>query len=731
PLPLTFYKQDTVFCIFDEEHTFKFRWDYGQVKKILIDRDKAVWIASEEGLFRIISFEFLNFTGETGVESNIWSVVEDREHNIWFASLNKSLQRWDGENIDNIESFKEVNNRGFFTGSICLPDGRILFTQSTGVTQYSDGTFSAVPYAGDQCEKIYYNEPDSTLFIALVNKGLVIKKGDELKTIRSLTAWGHGWITDIAYDPEGFYWLVTSKTIARLYNDSLYVYPIEKSPVNNGYVVEVDSLGNAWFGGLEGLFMYDRPEDRFINASIEGPMIAVNGIALMENNRILAGRMNDIVIIDIEKFREGSDDFYFRYDASSGFLGYEVQQDGIMRDHAGNYWINCIDRVVKFMPDTDPPAAPPPLLNLFSIEVMDQSPDWQELYTVEQVINRFPDPVVLGPGQTSVRMDYRAVSGHSPGKTVYSFRVPSFYDEWTKPDPDSELMLNGLKPGKYIIEARAAGQKSGWSELLSLELIIKPTLWQTAVFNIFLAAVILLSGVLAGIWLTRRSNERKKRKVRAIKDYYRLQMGSFVQQFDPHFTFNVLSSLVSFIELGDKERANRYLFKFSDLLRMALRDNSFVRTLADEIDFISGYCELQKIQMEEKLQFNTDIRSPGTLSVNIPRMMVHNFVENAIKWGLKPSVTGGRVDIIIDCKDGYHIITVEDNGIGRVAAQKKEITGHGIGLDVSMKLINMLNKINREEMQLIIEDLYDNDGKAAGTRVILKIPERFNMLEEE
>jgi len=49
-----------------------------------------------------------------------------------------------------------------------------------------------------------------------------------------------------------------------------------------------------------------------------------------------------------------------------------------------------------------------------------------------------------------------------------------------------------------------------------------------------------------------------------------------------------------------------------------LQDNNFVCPLADETDFITGYCELQKIMMEEKLQFNTDICSPETLSVNIP-----------------------------------------------------------------------------------------------------------------
>ena len=67
--------------------------------------------------------------------------------------------------------------------------------------------------------------------------------------------------------------------------------------------------------------------------------------------------------------------------------------------------------------------------------------------------------------------------------------------------------------------------------------------------------------------------------------------------------------------------------------------------------------------------------------------MVHNFVDDAIKWGIKPSAGGGRVDIIIDHTEVYHIIIVEDNGIVR-AAGKKKIKGSGIGLNVTRQLIS-------------------------------------------
>lgn len=727
-VPIAVYSDKRIDYFGNDRHIV-IPWEREGVKKILVDRDKTVWIASEYGLYHILSFEFLNFTEEHGLAPGIWSIVEDDKHNIWFGSLEKSLQRWDGRKLENVNGYRRLNNEPFYNGGACGSDGRLLFSQALGILEYKAGSFSYRHYGKTQAEKIYCSPLDSSLLFGFTNLGLVRIKGQTEKWIKELSADRYGWITDIAAHPEGFYWIVTSKTIARLYGDSLYVYPYSKVPVRNGYMVEVDSSGTAWFGGQEGLFMHEQTTDSFRKVNIESGMETINGMALMDNNRLLLGRMDDLVILDITEWKKGSKDFYSIYDASRGFIGREVQQDGIIRDHAGNYWISCIECATKFMPSLNKTGSVPPLLNLFKVEAISESYEYENIYSPALLINHRPGSIILDHKKNSVRLHFRAVSGYAPEMVKYSYRVKGIVNDWTRPSVRPEFTLIDPEPGNYILEARAVNARGEWSDISEIELNFVPAFWQTVYFYIFISIIILIVGSLAGYQIYRYRNRKKQQKFKMMREYYRLQMGKFVQQFDPHFAFNVIASIVTFIEIDDKEKANKYIVKFSNLLRKAIDKDDFTHPLKEEINFISEYCEMQKMQMDDKLDYNFDIRDTDSLNICVPRMMIHNFVENAIKWGIRHRSSGGRIDLVVKRNNDMHIITVTDNGIGRKAAGELKTVSTGKGYNVTMNLVKVLNRYNRKHMSVDTEDLYNDKGEAAGTRVVVKIPVGFSMLE--
>lgn len=710
----------------NRENYLEMPWKNGHVAGIFTDRDHTIWIYGEEGLFRLLSTSFINFTENDGLETNIWSVVEDRNHNIWFGSLNKSLQRWDGRKLVTIESYKKINDGAFFMGSASLYDGRILFTQGDRVLQYKKEVFSEVPYARDQVEKIFQSPVDSSVFIAAVGKGLIIEKKGRIRTLERFSAGKDGWISDIAYDPKGFYWLVTSKTLAKLYPDSVYVYPVEKSPLKSGYVVEVDSTGTPWFGGKEGLFMFDHSSAKFSKLEIEGPMITVNGLALMSNQHLLAGRMKDIVVIDALKFKNSDANFYRIYDAGDGFLGYEVQQDGIMRDHEGNFWISCIDRVVKFIPANDYYLRPPPLLNLDNIEFLNENLNWEKPSSLPDFTKSIPDTIKLHHKQNSLKFNFTGVTSYSSDKVKYSYRLNN-RKEWSEPTTQNELLLPELKPGKHELQVKVGNSQNMWSDLRTINLYVVPAFWQTNIFKagVTLFSVIIIISIVSLIFIQKQ--RKKERELNIQKEIFSIRIRELGSQFDPHFTFNILSTMGSFIMLNNKEKAYAYLLRFASVLRNVLNgSDQILRPLKEEIEFVKEYCEMQKYRLEDKLEYEITPVSPPAEKIYVPRMVIHSFVENAIKHGIQALKQGGKIKVDYRLENDRILISIRDNGIGRQQAREAGRGGTGKGLSVSAEIFEMLTEYYRRPFQYKIVDHNHNDGKPAGTEVILNLPSKLN-----
>jgi len=181
--PLLVYNSGFDKLVFkNTEQKAVFPWTHGRIIGFYIDRDSTIWLRGEEGLFRISSSAFLNFTSEHGLATNIWSVVEDKDHNIWFASLNNSLQKWDGENLHNAENYKTIIDPPFYMGSRALSDGSILFTHSEGVIKYKNEKFYPVPYIENQSEFIYESPVDGTIMVGTV-RGLILHKNNETRKI--------------------------------------------------------------------------------------------------------------------------------------------------------------------------------------------------------------------------------------------------------------------------------------------------------------------------------------------------------------------------------------------------------------------------------------------------------------------------------------------------------------------------------------------------------------------
>lgn len=205
----------------------------------------------------------------------------------------------------------------------------------------------------------------------------------------------------------------------------------------------------------------------------------------------------------------------------------------------------------------------------------------------------------------------------------------------------------------------------------------------------------------------------------------KLQMSSVLRQFDPHFTFNVISAIGSLIMKGEKENAYDYITILGGLLRTVLSEGSvIIKPLSDEIDFVRRYCELQKLRFLDRLSFSLTIDKDVDLLRTIPKMTIQLFVENAIKHGFENRSEGGKVEVDIKKADHSIVIMIADNGVGRAAASAKFTEGTGNGLKMINGLFEVMNSYNKSKSTIEINDLHENKA-ASGTSVIIAIPDDF------
>lgn len=199
-------------------------------------------------------------------------------------------------------------------------------------------------------------------------------------------------------------------------------------------------------------------------------------------------------------------------------------------------------------------------------------------------------------------------------------------------------------------------------------------------------------------------------------------------QMNPHFIFNSLNSIQSFISENEAFLAESYLSKFAHLMRSIL-DNSrmeFIK-IDDDISTLRLYMELEKLRFNNKFDFNI-IVDPQIIAdfTLIPPMLIQPFVENAILHGIMYKETKGFIEVIFKLMDNTICCIVIDDGVGReIAMEKKKKNSSkrkSHGLQVTKERLELLNEKRKTNISIKIIDLKDETGKAAGTQAEIIIP---------
>ncbi len=204
-----------------------------------------------------------------------------------------------------------------------------------------------------------------------------------------------------------------------------------------------------------------------------------------------------------------------------------------------------------------------------------------------------------------------------------------------------------------------------------------------------------------------------------------LALKSLRSQMNPHFIFNALNSVNSFIASNDERAANRYLSEFSQLMRSVLENSEegFI-PLSKEIDLLRLYVKLEHFRFKDKFNYEVNVDEGLVLDdFVIPPMLLQPYVENAVWHGLRYKEEKGNlvIDFNQNGKDTV-VITITDDGIGRKKSkelktenQKKQKSK---GMGNIKKRIAILNEMYQDKVDVMVEDAFE---KGIGTRVQLTL----------
>ena len=223
-------------------------------------------------------------------------------------------------------------------------------------------------------------------------------------------------------------------------------------------------------------------------------------------------------------------------------------------------------------------------------------------------------------------------------------------------------------------------------------------------------------GIPLKIWNAVRIEHKLEEQSRLLLE---ARLDALQRQINPHFLFNTLNSIASLIR-SQPDLAREMIVKLSNILRVLLRDREAFVPLSEELAFTDDYLDIEVVRFGEKLRVVKEI-SPDTLDIIVPSMLLQPLIENSIKHGLEPRISGGTITLRSRIADNRLLLEIEDDGVGLepggpIIAPVSGLVREGAGIGMR----NVRERIHVLYGDEASVDIVSRPGR--GTRVSLRMP---------
>jgi ligand-binding sensor domain-containing protein len=726
------------------------------VMSILQDSWGNIWFGSSGGgICRLDGERFIHFNEKSGdMGPSIGALHCDKKGHMWFATSRGGVTEYDGTYYTNyfegagftsakVKCFGEDTSGAIWFGTV--GDGAYKL-QNGSFTHYTTSSGLSLNYVNAFLTDEFNRQWMATagggisIYNPVTNSFQRVGKKDGLadERIKSIAISQHG-------AGNGSVWAAGEhKGVFHIQYDSTEIVSVRQYTSKDGlpgnYVrcVTRDRYGLMWFGFAGGGICRQIPSADGRSSTFK-TYSKKDGLA-SENIYLLQCDKEGNLWIGTEK---GLDKILYdesgrilsikHYGKGEGLNGIETSLNASCLDTLGRVWFGTINGASMYTAKNDFITREAPKIHLTGIRLFFDPIEKTTYWKPGEKTKWFPIPekIELPYTQNHLRFEFSGIDLRNPEGVRFRWQLVNFDKQWSPENTDMQATYSYLPPGEYVFKVQAKNSDGYWSKTAEFSFCITPPIWETWSFRIIAGLVVLLVIGIIFSWrvrLIKRKTKQQLEKVTLEKHVLELEQKALRLQMNPHFIFNALQSIQGFIARNDSAEARKYLAKFGKLMRATLENSRQTYTsITLETESLTHYLGLEALCHGNRFTFSieTDERIDPEATF-IPVMLIQPFVENAVIHGVLHQLEKpGRIDVRFILEGKSITCEITDNGVGRAKAKEYESEikkdHKSAALQITRERLAQANEKGKPESRLEIIDLFDEQGNASGTKVVIRI----------
>lgn len=318
--------------------------------------------------------------------------------------------------------------------------------------------------------------------------------------------------------------------------------------------------------------------------------------------------------------------------------------------------------------------------------------------------NSINEPInsALFKSDTSLQVSFLTIDyNESRSNSSYYYKLEPLHTEWRNAS-SNEVNFYNLKPDEYTLHYKVN------DTLKKVEFSISPRWWQIPWIQILLLLLSIMLLIVIMWMIVKQLQIKKNKKIFQEKHLSDLQLKALRSQMNPHFVFNSLSAIQYYINKNDTEASEKYLVKFSKLIRQFFELSKQTEiTLDKELILISNYLDIEKLRFKDK--FNYHITVAPEINSNqelLPTMLLQPIVENAVNHGIFNKVNNGTIEINFSQHNDKLVVKIIDDGVGYVNTKVRSRVKKVKSTNVLSERLKFLNKSGQWHITYAINELH-------------------------
>lgn len=618
-------------------------------------------------------------------------LIRDQQHQIWqiakgnVARYNKQSQAFEtvANDLDYPFQIETINEQKF---ALLQRGGMLILDKKNSTTL--DTILNLVI---DQPARLFYSRDNQTLLVSQTNTNLlVIDLLDEKMAVDTIIGAG----------------------LVRGYSDS-----------------KVDNQG--WLASSTGLFEFNFKQGKVFRRAAGKIKQALIGVEEDDYGRLWLSSYNGILL-----FNPLSKDSVQFFTESDGLHSMKYFANNNFKDSRGRIYFNGHQKKVIIVdPKRFSPNENSPQISFVNFRVNNNTRPPFDLNTQDT-------PYKLEPWNRNLFFQFSVVEFSDPSLNQFEYHLIKNGKDTVSTGTNNPIRFTPLNHGNYKLIVNASNSDGiKLATPKSLYFKVKPYYYETWIFKGFIAMLALV----AVLWIFRNTKRKHREKLERTKEHERLKRETAESkqkeaeakrqiaenenailrlQMNPHFIFNSLNSINSYILKNDRESASKYLDSFAKLMRQTLeRSEESLANISEEVEFLELYMKTEQMRMSHPLDYSFEIDEKiDQNEVLIPTMVLQPFLENAIWHGIAPKKDAGKITTRFMLKEEQLICEVEDNGIGFQASNGSKTTDHkSKAMKITRKRLKNLPEDAKNISSLKITDL-SRAANGQGTKVQLIMP---------